>query len=178
MFRHKWLVTNRYNCSICCHCMRHSLCRIIGFDDIGNSDDFHTSVLERRLQSSGKLKPQYHCRFLLYWLLESITTPGSPDKLVQLLFLTSSWEKFFEFSSKRSGVLCIFIVKHYLWPEPRDWGGLIDPRGWRCKMHRGENLVGVSTTPCSSPYNLHHAMYCTMWQFSFCLSHWCDLWID
>jgi len=31
------------------------LCRIIGFDDIGNSDDFQTVVLERRLQSSGKV---------------------------------------------------------------------------------------------------------------------------
>jgi len=34
--------------------MMHSVCRIIGFDDIGNSDDFQTTVLERRLQSSGK----------------------------------------------------------------------------------------------------------------------------
>ena len=35
--------------------MRHSVCRIIGFDDLGNSDDFQTAVLERRLQSSGKM---------------------------------------------------------------------------------------------------------------------------
>ena len=33
----------------------HSVCSIIGFDDIGNSDDFNTDDLERRLQSSGKM---------------------------------------------------------------------------------------------------------------------------
>jgi len=38
-----------------CNCMIHfTMCRIIGFDDIGNSDDFQTAVLERRFQSSGK----------------------------------------------------------------------------------------------------------------------------
>lgn len=30
--------------------------RIVGFDDIGNSDDFQTEVLEQRLQTSGVIK--------------------------------------------------------------------------------------------------------------------------
>ena len=39
-------------------------CRIVGFDDIGNTDDFQTSVMERRLQSSGKIDASlyHHCR--------------------------------------------------------------------------------------------------------------------
>jgi len=46
-----------------------SVVRIIGFDDIGNSDDFHTNDLECRLQSSGKnvhfdIVVGYWCRLL------------------------------------------------------------------------------------------------------------------
>ena len=80
---------------------------------------------------------------------------GKVGKVCPLPIRGGVWKrlgKFLEFSSIKCRVLCIFIAKNYLWPEPRnrDRGGLIDPLGSEDVKRTGVKHLAGNSTPQST----------------------------